>query len=260
MIAREVLDKDFGGVPKSTMNQSGHFIFHSEFIRNCQFNGWFSEPQSKNLSAYDYNKHYTSCLIGDGVKFGFPVYSCLDEVKPFNNKNNINTGFYYIETTNFFPFRGNGWYDADLIYYGLSVNIITNENIKYEYLSSNQLNPKHFEKYINYIYSKFENPKIAINGLIGFFGHDYKSKNTHHFTSDSRHAFHEIAFNEDINIKYIYHEDFNDSDDSTPIDIDNLDITEYMKEDKPLCYHLYNNKKILKFQHELPIFYKIYNV
>ncbi len=43
MIAREVLDKDFGGVPMSTMNKSGHFIFHSEFIRNCQFNGW---PQS----------------------------------------------------------------------------------------------------------------------------------------------------------------------------------------------------------------------
>ena len=27
MIAREVLDKDFGGVPHSTMNKSGHFIF-----------------------------------------------------------------------------------------------------------------------------------------------------------------------------------------------------------------------------------------
>ena len=33
-----------------------------------------------------------------------------------------------------------------------------------------------------------------------------------------------------------------------------------MKEEKPLCYHLYNNSKIMKFQHELPIFYKIYNV
>ena len=48
MIAREVLDKDFGGVPHSSMNKSGHFIFHSEFIRNCQFNGWFSMPKVKN--------------------------------------------------------------------------------------------------------------------------------------------------------------------------------------------------------------------
>ena len=46
-------------------------------------------PKSKNIHAFDYNKHYTSCLIGDGIKFGFPVYSCFDEVKPFNN-NNIN--------------------------------------------------------------------------------------------------------------------------------------------------------------------------
>jgi hypothetical protein len=56
------------------MNESGDYIFSSDYIRNCHFNGWFSEPKSQDLNAYDYNKHYTSCLMGKGLSFGWPVY------------------------------------------------------------------------------------------------------------------------------------------------------------------------------------------
>ncbi len=52
------------------MNESGDFIFSSDIIRNCQFNGWFSEPKSKDLNAYDYNKHCTSCLRVKGYLLG----------------------------------------------------------------------------------------------------------------------------------------------------------------------------------------------
>ncbi len=57
------------------MNESGYFS--SDYIRNCRFNGWFStrftEPNSKDLNAYDYNKHYTSCLMGKGISFGWQL-------------------------------------------------------------------------------------------------------------------------------------------------------------------------------------------
>ena len=113
----------------SSMNSSGDKVFHSEYIRNCQFNGWFKEPKTKKLSAYDYNKHYTLCLMGLGVKHGWPVYNVFDEIQPFDGK--IDAGYYCIETNNYFPFQGNGLYVADLIDYALNKNIIKLEDIKY---------------------------------------------------------------------------------------------------------------------------------
>ena len=83
-IAFEFMKNEFGGIPYSTMNKDGDYIFHSEYIKNCQFNGFISEPQGKNLHAYDYNKHYTSLLMGLDCVFGWPVYTVFDEVKPYD--------------------------------------------------------------------------------------------------------------------------------------------------------------------------------
>ena len=76
----EFLKKEFSNLPLSSMNESGNYICSSDYIRNCQFNGWFSEPKSKDLNGYDYNKHYTSCLMGEGLSFGWPVYSVFDKM------------------------------------------------------------------------------------------------------------------------------------------------------------------------------------
>ncbi len=62
--------------------------------------------------AYDYNKHYTTCFMGQDVKYGWPIYNVFDEVEIFCV---LSAGFYHVKTSNFFPFRGNGFYDADLV-------------------------------------------------------------------------------------------------------------------------------------------------
>ena len=82
-----------------------------------------------NLVAYDYNKHYTSCFMGIDLKFGWPIYNIFDEVVNFDGV--IAAGFYYVETTNYFPFCGNGWYDADLVDYGIESDIISKKCIKF---------------------------------------------------------------------------------------------------------------------------------
>ena len=51
----------------------------------------------------------------------------FDEVVKFDGK--LAPGFFYVETSNFFPFRGNGFYDADLVDYGIESGIITKDNI-----------------------------------------------------------------------------------------------------------------------------------
>ncbi len=72
-LAMKYLKNEFSGLPVSNMNESGDYVFSSDYIRNCQFNGCFNEPKTKKLSAYDYNKHYTSCLMGKKCMFGWPV-------------------------------------------------------------------------------------------------------------------------------------------------------------------------------------------
>ncbi len=154
------------------MNKYGDYIFHSEYIKNCQFNGFISEPQSKNLHAYDYNKHYTSLLMGLDCVYGWPVYSVFDEVKPYDGV--IEAGFYYVETTNFFPFKGAGWYEAELVYYACNKKIIKQSNIIEQYKSSYSLDVNNFEQFIKAVYTNFDDPKYSINTLIGTFGHDFK--------------------------------------------------------------------------------------
>ena len=43
-LAREYLDKEFGGIPSSAFNSTGNYIFHSDFIKSHAFVGWFDEP------------------------------------------------------------------------------------------------------------------------------------------------------------------------------------------------------------------------
>ncbi len=45
-LAIEFLKNEFSNLPLSNMNESGDHIFSCDYIRNCQFNGWFSEPES----------------------------------------------------------------------------------------------------------------------------------------------------------------------------------------------------------------------
>ena len=256
-LAMEFLKNEFCSLPLSNMNESGDYIFNCEYIRNCQFNGWFTEPKSKNLSAYDYNKHYTSCLMGKDCRFGWPVYCVFDEVKNFDGK--IEAGFYYIETDNYFPFKGAGWYDADLVYYAYEYKIIKESDIKKQYKSNLVLNVDNFKSFIEDVFKLFDDPKYAINTLIGVFGHNYKSKNIHHFTQDNRLVLNELVQNKDAKVKYVYKSEFlNDS--NITIDIDNFNPDDHMKKESPLIYHVYNDKKVKSFQNYLPFFYKIYNV
>jgi hypothetical protein len=117
------------------MNTQGNEIFESDFMKNCAFNGWFSKPEDeKNLEFFDFNKHYISCLMGQDVKYGWSVYSIFDEIEPFGGI--ITHGVYFVITQNIKPFRGNGFYDADLVQYALDENIIKLSDITLQYIPS----------------------------------------------------------------------------------------------------------------------------
>jgi hypothetical protein len=44
----------------------------------------------------------------------------------------------------------------------------------------------------------FDNPEYAFNTSIGIFGHNYKSRNIHNFTQESRLVLNELAPKDDV--------------------------------------------------------------
>ena len=65
---------------------------------------------SRGEVAYDKNKQYTHILLtcGGDTKYGWPVYMPTDEVEVFDTV--IETGRYWVNTSDGFALHGNGWY------------------------------------------------------------------------------------------------------------------------------------------------------
>ena len=94
-------------------------------------NGPFLELyKNSGQVAYDKNKQYTS-ILRSCDDFGWSLFSPTDEVKRFNPIANIETGFYFIETYNSFPLKGNGWYFDGVVEKASKYELITKEDFNY---------------------------------------------------------------------------------------------------------------------------------
>ena len=105
-------------------------------------------------------------------RYQFPVYSVMDVPAPFSGK--VQCGFYFVETTRTYLFRGNGWYSQPLVEYALEEKLMVHGDIKAELIPSNTLPANHFQKPIDTLLSAFScEPalqKLSVNSLIGLFG------------------------------------------------------------------------------------------
>ena len=90
--------------------------------------------------------------------------------------NQTGAGLYYVESDNYFPMRGNGWYYEPMINYCLTNDLITATNIKYVVLSSLIVKGDHYNGLIDYLYSKLDKDllKISVNRMIGCFKQSVK--------------------------------------------------------------------------------------
>ena len=52
-----------------------------------------------------------------------------------------------------------------------------------------------------------------------------------------------LAQNKDFNVKYVYHEEFH-NETMEPINFNESSIYEFVTDKKPLCYHVYNMKRM----------------
>ena len=61
-LAMDSKTKEFCNSPLSNMNESGDYVLNCAYIRNCQFNGWFSKPKTNDLNLYDIDMWYTGFI------------------------------------------------------------------------------------------------------------------------------------------------------------------------------------------------------
>ena len=119
----------------SRYNLQSYELLNGKYFNKCPFTHSINELNDDDeLHSVDMNKTRRNLLMN----CEFPIYNVLDNIEPFCG-GVIKTGFYYIETDNNFPFRGNGFYFTELVKYGLDNHIIYLTDIKYQYIPSKVL-------------------------------------------------------------------------------------------------------------------------
>ena len=157
--------------------------------------------------AYDKNKQYTS-ILRSCDNFGWSLFNPTDEVKRYDPISDIETGLYFIETSNSFPLKGNGWYFDGVVEKALKYELITKEDIKYYIKPSRILKQDHFYNFVSEIYDSFGcEAKYGINGFIGLLGSKTICKERNYFESDYGVVANEVVNNNDngsIQIRGVY--------------------------------------------------------
>ena len=120
---------------------------------------------NNKIFSIDKNKCRKSILYYQ--KYNYPLFTVMD--KPVEYKNQTGAGIYYVETAQYFPFRGYGWYSYPLIKYGLDNQLIKPDEIKYVVESSLEVPHDYYNKFIDYLYTNIEEAKLSVNSMIGNF-------------------------------------------------------------------------------------------
>ena len=111
------------------------------------------EKLKHKLFSIDINKCRKNILYYS--KYNYPVFTVMDEIKPFIKENfKTQCAWLYVETKNYFPLRCNGWYSFPLVEYCINQNIITYDNIKFIIEPSLELNNDYYNGFIDECYNK----------------------------------------------------------------------------------------------------------
>jgi hypothetical protein len=124
--------------------QKGPFVFSNFILKN-----------TNDLIAYDIKKCYSASLSLHNHS-EWPIFSIFDEIKPYNGKL-----FFYVESSNFFPLKGSGWYSKKMLEYCLSIGIPF--EVKFEIIPTYVLPADYFNGLVERVYQSCpENAKFLV--------------------------------------------------------------------------------------------------
>jgi len=219
---------------ESSFNSITKEIIDSNLYGQYAFIEPLIEKIPKKLNATKiYNIDINKCRknILYYCKDAYPLFTVMD--KPDIYKGQNEPGLYYVETEQYFPFRGNGWYPYNLIKYGLETNLIKSSEIKYVILSSLEVPADYYNGLIDYLYENIDEAKLSVNSMIG------------NFKPKPREQWKSLLITESASEAFYYHLKLNGSF----IDVRNINNKKY--------YQIYSSSIISKQESDAPIYNQI---
>ena len=137
---------------ESCFNSNVQDIMNSQLSQSYAFVEPIGNCGSEKIFTIDINKCRRNILLNH--KHNYCVFNVMDEPKSFDITGPIMEGLYYVETDNYLPLRGNGWYYHSLITYCLNRKLITLKNIKYVIKASSSLDYDYYNGFIDYCNDK----------------------------------------------------------------------------------------------------------
>jgi hypothetical protein len=168
----------------------------------------------------------------------------MDKIEPYRNQHGA--GVYYIESSNYFPLRGNGWYYYPMVEYCLTNNIIAKSDIKYCIISGLTIPKDYYTEFIEYVYKNMnDKAKLAINSMIGAFNMNINKNvkwTTELITRDI-----DLAFEPFLNDNGCFIKQF---------DLDKVD-SEFSGDTNNTFYQVFKSYESKKLETEAPIYNQI---
>ena len=201
------------------------------------------EKKKKVLFGLDLNKCRKNIVLTNEDEYC--VFSILDNIESFdcefNEHKKIPTGYYFVETMNLLPFKGNGWHCQTLVRYAIKEKIIGLENIKFVIRPSVTLRPDYFNKFVNFIYGNEalddKDKKLSVNAFIGMLGSKVNKTQTCILTESLNDVSYHFFKNDGCFIKKHEHE-----------------------ETKAEYYEVIKRKETYKTENHCPIFNQILDI
>ena len=191
---------------KSCFNDEVNHIFNSNHTKTIAFRDTFSDDR-RDAKTADVNKQYTSSLYFN--QYEFCIVTPFDEVEMYDNKGIERTGFYEVETNNYFPLTGNGFY-----HYGTLIEVQKLDvkfKVKKQILCSQTLPHDYFKKFVDTIKGKCKNWKLMMNSFIGCLNKVQSENYKYLFSSDLEQVA-SLHFQSDCSVHISKHEYITEND------------------------------------------------
>lgn len=171
----------------SSYNSEVRDIMTGDLAKRWAFIEYTGVRKGGVLKFIDTNKMRRNILHSSA--YDYPVFSTFDKPQPYEPKHNGKPGLFYVQTAQYFPMRGNGWYTWPMVDYCLSKHLIMPDEIKYSLLSSFSLANDYYTAFIDNVLEKFGDvSKLAINSFIGCMARLNAEKSNVYITTNVQEA------------------------------------------------------------------------
>jgi hypothetical protein len=188
-MAASMASRFIGEMPKSSMNQIIFDLF-KEFHPTQHYAQLYTKEEWSKIKgqedAWDVNKQYTSILRNN--QFNWCLYNNFCMPQPYSG--NLQDGFYFIETSNTLPCRGNSLYSRAMAEYLIKNNIP--HKIIYEVLPIAVLPHDFFTEFVDSVIAETSDFKHVINNFIGSLNKNRKDSTSVKVYADQIDAFTDV--------------------------------------------------------------------